>query len=107
MIKWYRSRRARRQLAEFTPREAAHVLRFVIGSEVPVDPAIMLVLAERAIEGATGPGRTILERFADAYRAGRQVKFGTGTTLLEGETPQLVADVESAFASSKENDHDR
>jgi hypothetical protein len=107
MIKYFARRKALRQLAEFTPREAAHVLRFTIASGVPVDPQIMLALTLRAIEGATGPGRTVLERFADAYRAGRQVKFGTGTTLLEGETPQLVADVESAFASSKENDHDR
>jgi hypothetical protein len=106
MIKYFARRKALRQLAEFTPREAAHVLRFVIGSEVPVDPAIMLMLAERAIEGASGPGRTVLERFAEAYRAGRQVKFGTGTTLLEGETPALVADVESAFVSSKEKNHD-
>jgi hypothetical protein len=99
MIKWYARRRAVRQLAEFTPKQAAHVLRFAIASDVPVDSRIMLALTLRAIEGATGPGRTVLERFADAYRAGRQVKFGTATTLLEGETPQLVADVESAFAS--------
>jgi hypothetical protein len=101
MIKWYRNRRARRQLAEFTPDEAAHVLRFVIGAEVAVDSAIMLMLAERAIEGATGPGRKVLEKYADAYRAGRRVKFGTGTSLLEGETPQLVADVESAFTQGE------
>jgi hypothetical protein len=97
MMKWYARRRARRLLAEFAPEEAAQVLRLVIGAGVEIDPAIMLMLAERAIEGATGPGRTVLERFADTYRAGRQVKFGTGTTLLEGETPQLIADVESAF----------
>jgi hypothetical protein len=97
MFKRLRRRQALRQLAEFTPDEAAHLLRFVIGADVPVDPAIMLVLAERAIDGASGPGRTVLERFAETYRAGRQVKFGTGTTLLEGETPQLIADVESAF----------
>jgi hypothetical protein len=106
MMKWYARRRARRLLAEFAPEEAAQVLRLVIGAEVEIDPAIMLMLAERAIEGATGPGRTVLERFADTYRAGRQVKFGTGTTLLEGETPQLIADVESAFASSKEKNND-
>jgi len=106
MIKWYRRRRASRQLAEFTPDQAAHVLRFVIASDVPVDPEITLALTLRTIEGATGPGRTVLEKYADAYRAGRQVKFGTGTTLLEGETPQLIADVESAFASSKEKNHD-
>jgi hypothetical protein len=97
MIKWYRRRRASRQLAEFTPDQAAHVLRFVIASEVPVDSRIMLVLCRKAIEGAVGPGRTILERFAEVYACGRRVKFGTGTTLLEGETPALVADVESAF----------
>ena len=101
MIKWYRRRRASRQLAEFTPDQAAHVLRFVIASDVPVDSEIMLALTLRAIEGATGPGRTVLERFADTYRAGRQVKFGTGTSLLEGETPQLVADVESAFTQGE------
>ena len=106
MIKYFARRKALRQLAEFTPREAAHVLRFTIASGVPVDSRIMLALTLRAIEGATGPGRTVLERFADTYRAGRQVKFGTGTTLLEGETPQLVAEVESAFASSKETNHD-
>jgi len=65
----------------------------------------MLTLVERAIEGAEGAGRTVLERFAETYRAGRQVKFGTGTSLLEGETGELIADVESAFASSKEKNH--
>ena len=101
MIKWYRRRRASRQRAEFTPDQAAHVLRFVIAFDVPVDSEIMLALTLRAIEGATGPGRTVLERFADTYRAGRQVKFGTGTSLLEGETPQLIADVESAFTQGE------
>jgi hypothetical protein len=100
-MKWYAHRRARRLLAEFVPEEAAQVLRLVIGAEVEIDPAIMLMLAERAIEGASGPGRTVLEKYADAYRAGRRVKFGTGTTLLEGETPQLVADVESAFTQGE------
>ena len=70
------------------PDQAAHVLRFAIGSEVPVDSRIMLALVNRAIEGAVGPGRTVLEKYAEAYRSGRRVKFGTGTTLLEGETPQ-------------------
>jgi hypothetical protein len=97
MIKYFARRKALRQLVEFTPREAAHVLRFAIASGVPVDSRIMLALVERALEGATGPGRTVLLKYANAYRAGRRVKFGTGTTLLEGETPQLVADVESAF----------
>lgn len=106
MIKYFARRKALRQLAEFTPREAAHVLRFTIASGAPVDPQIMLALTLRAIEGASGPGRTVLKKYADAYRAGRHVKFGTGTTLLEGETPQLVAEVESAFASSKEKNHD-
>jgi hypothetical protein len=87
MKKWYARRRARRLLAEFAPEEAAQVLRLVIGAEVEIDPAIMLMLVERAIEGSTGPGRTVLLKYAEAYRAGRRVKFGTGTTLLEGETP--------------------
>jgi len=97
MIKYFARRKALRQLAEFTPREAAHVLRFTIASGVPVDPQIMLALTLRAIVGATGPGRTVLKRFAETYRAGRQIKFGTGITLLEGETPALLQDVESAF----------
>jgi hypothetical protein len=57
MKKWYARRRARRLLAEFAPEEAAQVLRLVIGAEVEIDPAIMLMLVERAIEGSTGPGR--------------------------------------------------
>jgi hypothetical protein len=67
----------------------------------------MLALVQKAIEGAEGPGRTVLERYAEVYAQGRRVKFGSGTTLLEGETPALVADVESAFVSSKEKDDDR
>jgi hypothetical protein len=106
MIKYFARRKVLRQLAEFTPREAAHVLRFTIASGVPVDSRIMLALTLRAIEGAEGAGRSVLLKYAEAYRAGRRVKFGTGTTLLEGETPQLVAEVESAFASSKETNHD-
>ena len=103
MMKWYARRRARRLLAEFAPEEAAQVLRLVIGEEVEIDPAIMLMIVERAIEGAEGAGRSVLLKYAEVYRAGRRVRFGKGIALLEGETPELLFDVESAFAG-KENE---
>jgi HK97 family phage prohead protease len=106
MFKRFRRSRALRQLAEFTPKQAAHILRFAIASDVPVDSRIMLALTLRAIEGATGPGRTVLERFADAYRAGRRVKFMTGHVLMDGETPELVAEVEKRAPGSQQGDND-
>jgi len=94
-----------------SPDEAAFLLRTLIGTDVDreVDGEILARIAERAADGADGPGRDVLLRYAQTYRAGRLVNWSAfaATLLNEGETAALVRDVESAFASSKENDHDR
>jgi hypothetical protein len=55
----------------------------------------MLIVVQRAIEGAEGSGRTVLERFAETYRAGRQVRFSTGpaefrTVIVDRELERAV-----------------
>ena len=119
MLKWYRRRRAQRQLAELsqperarlllaamTPRESAEMLREAVDSErdAEIGNEVLALMADRAAEGAEGPGRTVLRKIAAAYHEGREIKFSSFpvTLLREGETPELVFAVEDAF-TNKEN----
>jgi hypothetical protein len=107
-IRYYRLRRARRVLATMPPAHAAELLRTLIATNVDlqVDGLIVAAIADRAVEGAEEPVRTVLRRIAEIYRAGRRVHFAwfEATLLKEGETPELLADVESAFAEQGETD---
>jgi hypothetical protein len=97
LIQPFRRWSARRQLARLTPEQAAEALRILIGSKIRTDKRLMQAIALKAAAGAEGAGRTILEKIAAIYGEGREVQFGTGTMLQEGETPEMVLDVESAF----------
>ena len=91
------------QLAKMPPKDAAEVLRRLIseGHDREVSKELLARIAERAAEGAPEAGRAILRRYAETYRAGRLVKWGSaqGVLMQEGETSALVADVESSFPS--------
>jgi sirohydrochlorin ferrochelatase len=117
----YRRRRAARQLAEIsqaqrarlllsamTPSEAAALLRDAIGSDADLglDPEVMAMIADRAADGAGEVGRTVLGKIAASYRGGGRVKFQSApvTLLREGESAELVFDVESAFARRGDNE---
>jgi hypothetical protein len=119
MLKWYRRRRAQRQLAEIsqaerarlllaamTPKESAEMLReaFDSGRAAELDGEVLALMADRAADGAERTGRTVLLKIAAACREGREIKFSSFpvTLLREGESPELVLAVEDAFSSSKE-----
>jgi hypothetical protein len=100
-IRYYRVRRACRALAEMPPPHAAELLRVLIetGVELMVDTEVMAVIADRAAEGES---QDVLHRMAEVYHAGRRVKLSTyeATLLREGETPDLIAEIEAAFAEA-------
>ena len=117
-LKFYRLHRARRQLAKLsetdrarvllaamTPKESAHMLREAIGGrDAELGNEVLALMAERAADGAAGPGRAILQKIATAYREGRSIKFSTFpvTLLRDGETPEMVFAVEDALSQIKE-----
>ena len=113
MIKRIKRRQGDKRLAEalrmldaMTTAHAAAALRRLIteGHDREVHGELLARIAEEAADGASGPGKTVLEKYAAVYRAGRLVKWAdaTGVVLAEGESPELLADVESAFTAIKE-----
>jgi hypothetical protein len=115
MIAWIRRRRSERrlvdvlrQLDEMSPSDAASVLRELIGTnqDREVHGELLARIAEKAAEGAPEAGRSVLRRYAETYRQGRLVMWGTATAVLmhEGESPELIAAIEAAFESKEISD---
>ena len=121
MIKRIRNRQGDRRLeraltalAQMSPEEAAAALRKIIteGHDEEIHGEILARIAERAAEGAPEAGKQTLARYAEIYRSGRLVRFGTFDTkiLEDADEPvgqlevddALIASVEEAF--SKENE---
>lgn len=88
-------------LAAARPADAAELLRVAVANGQR-DSRLLLALAERALDGASGAGREVLQKYAEAFRQGRRIGFMPAVVLQEGETAALVADVESAFQQEKD-----